>query len=205
MRIRVEDGVEYTYRFRLEPDAGQKEMLARTFGCSRFIYNIMLEDKIRFYEEHRGMLRNTPAQYKDQYPFLREVDSLALANAQLDLESAFRNFFRDPGRFGFPSFKKRRSRQSYTTNNQNGTVRIENHRIRLPKVGMVRVRDHRPVDGEFKKVTVVKEPNGRYYVSILVERDMGPMPLAEGKVGIDMGLNDLMTLSDGKVQKIQGH
>ena len=82
-----------SYRFRLYPGRRQAEQMARTFGCCRFLYNRMLADKIRAYETDGKMLRNTPAQYKREYPWLKEVDSLALANVQLHLEAAYRNFF----------------------------------------------------------------------------------------------------------------
>ena len=95
------------YKFRLYPNKKQQEYFAKCFGCVRFIYNKMLEDKINYYKETGQMLYNTPAQYKEQFPFLKEVDSLALANAQLDLEQAYKNFFRDKS-IGFPKFKRKK-------------------------------------------------------------------------------------------------
>ena len=84
------------YRFRIYPTEEQKILLGKTFGCCRFLYNQMLDDKIREYEKTKKMLKNTPAMYKREYPFLKEVDSLALANVQLHLEKAYKNFFRIP-------------------------------------------------------------------------------------------------------------
>ena len=92
------------YRFRIYPNREQEVLLAKTFGCCRFLYNQMLNDKIREYEATKKMLRNTPAMYKKAYPFLKEVDSLALANVQMHLEKAYKNFFRNP-KIGFPKFK----------------------------------------------------------------------------------------------------
>ncbi|MDD2496508.1 MAG: helix-turn-helix domain-containing protein, partial [Tissierellia bacterium] len=107
--------------FRIYPNSEQEEFFAKTFGCTRFIYNKMLSEKIEYYKETKKMLKNTPAQYKEEHEWLKEVDSLALANAQLHLETAYKNFFRDP-KIGFPKFKSKKSNQfSYTTNNQNGT------------------------------------------------------------------------------------
>ena len=132
----------------------------------------MLSDKIAYYNENGKMLNNTPAQYKSEFPWLKEADSLALANAQQNLQTAFRNFFRDKS-VGFPKYKsKKRSRQSYTTNNQKGTVAIVDGRyIKLPKIGNVRLRLHRQIpDGyKIKQATVSKEASGKYYVSILTE------------------------------------
>ena len=110
------------YRFRIYPTEEQKILLGKTLGCCRFLYNQMLDDKIREYEKTKKMLKNTPAMYKREYPFLKEVDSLALANVQLHLEKAYKNFFRDP-KTGFPRFKsKHHSRNSYTTNVVNGNI-----------------------------------------------------------------------------------
>ena len=83
------------YRFRIYPTEEQKILLGKTFGCCRFLYNQMLNDKIREYEKTKKMLKNTPAMYKKEYPFLKEIDSLALANVQLHLEKAYKNFFRE--------------------------------------------------------------------------------------------------------------
>ena len=89
------------YKFRIYPNREQEVLLSKTFGCCRFLYNTMLSDKIREYQATGKMLRNTPAMYKKEYPFLKEVDSLALANVQLHLEKAYHIFFRKPA-IGFP-------------------------------------------------------------------------------------------------------
>ena len=113
------------YRFRIYPTEEQKILLGKTFGCCRFLYNQMLNDKIQEYKKTKTMLKNTPAMYKKAYPFLKEVDSLALANVQLHLEKAYKNFFRDP-KVGFPRFKsKHHSKNSYTTNVVNGNILVE--------------------------------------------------------------------------------
>lgn len=159
------------FKFRLYPNQTQREMFAKTFGCTRFIWNKMLADKIAYYEEHKKKLNTTPAQYKGEYEWLKEVDSLALANTQLDLQSAYQNFFRDP-KIGFPKFKsKHRGHNSYTTNNQKGSIRIEGKRIKLPKIGFVRVVQHRqiPDTHKIKSCTISLAPSGKYYVSILTE------------------------------------
>ena len=83
-----------SYKFRLYPNQEQKQLFAKTFGCSRAIWNMMLADKIKHYKDTKETLHNTPAQYKTEFPWLREVDSLALCNVQLNLQSAYKNFFR---------------------------------------------------------------------------------------------------------------
>mgnify|MGYP003406183920 FL=1 len=94
------------YKYRIYPNLEQQEYLVKTFGCTRFIYNKMLADKIEYYKETGEMLKNTPAQYKKEFEWLKEVDSLALANAQQNLEKAYKNFFRDKS-IGFPKFKSK--------------------------------------------------------------------------------------------------
>ena len=95
------------YKFRIYPTKEQEILLNKTFGCVRFIFNKMLGDKIEHYKETKKKLNNTPAQYKKEYEWLKEVDSLALANAQLNLHTAYNNFFRSP-KVGFPKFKSRK-------------------------------------------------------------------------------------------------
>src|SRR5574344_2150663 len=132
-----------SYKYRIYPNKKQIEIIEKTFGCVRFIYNKMLSDKIDYYNKTKQKLNNTPAQYKKKFEWLKEVDSLALANAQMNLQSAYNNFFRDKS-VGFPKFKsKHKDRNSYTTNNQGGNIRIENKHIKLPKVGFVRIKQHR--------------------------------------------------------------
>ena len=101
------------YKYRIYPTTVQRELFLRTFGCCRFIWNAMLSDKISYYKEHGTMLRTTPASYKKDYPFLKEVDSLALANVQIHLESAYKNFFRDKS-VGFPKFKLKKHTKNTT-------------------------------------------------------------------------------------------
>ena len=160
------------YRYRICPDREQRRLFAKTFGCCRFLYNRMLSDKISWYGKHKEMLRTTPAQYKNEYKWLKEVDSLALANVQLHLERAYRNFFQKP-KTGFPRYKsKRQPRQSYTTNVVNGNIRIEGNRLRLPKAGMVKIVLHRqiPADAKLKSVTISREASGKYYAEASAQR-----------------------------------
>lgn len=185
------------YKFRIYPNNEQKGYFAKTFGCVRFIYNRMLNDKIEHYKNTKEILHNTPAPYKKEFPFLKEVDSLALANAQLNLQQAYNNFFRDK-RTGFPKFKSKNDKtQSYTTNNQKGTVAIAGKYIKLPKIGHVRMKQHREINGTIKNVTISKTASGKYYVSILAESDIDVMPEIDKQIGIDLGIKDLVITSDG--------
>lgn len=186
------------FKYRIYPNEEQRTYFAKTFGCARAIYNKMLYDKIEYYDATDEMLHNTPAQYKKEFPWLKEVDSLALANAQMNLNKAYNNFFRDK-KVGFPNFKKKSNDRSYTTNNQKGTVFIKNGYIKLPKLKtMVKLRQHRLFDGEIKSCTVSQVPSGKYFVSILVECEIVTFPVKDTKVGIDVGLKTFAVMSNGK-------
>ena len=159
------------YKFRIYPNTEQQIILAKTFGCVRFIYNQMLSDKINHYEETKQKLNNTPAQYKSKFPWLKEVDSLALANAQMNLQTAYNSFFRN-SKIGFPKFKSKKSnRRSYTTNCVNGNISIDNGFLKLPKVGLVKLKQHRLILSNYKlkSVTISQTPSGKYYASVLFE------------------------------------
>ena len=163
------------FKFRIYPNAFQQTQITRTFGCVRFVYNRMLADRIRHYEETGESLSNTPAQYKKEFEWLREVDSLALANAQLNLNKAYQHFFREQAA-GFPQFKSKKShRKSYTTNWVNNNIRLEKGSIILPKLKAVKIKQHReiPADYRLKSVTVSQTPSGAYYASILYECQKG--------------------------------
>ena len=200
------------YRFRIYPNAAQRDLFARTFGCCRFIYNRMLSDKILHYQECRKMLKCTPAGYKKEFPWLKKVDSLALANVQLDLEGAFNKFFREKG-VGFPKFKaKHRCRKSYTTNMVNGNIRLEAGHLRLPKAGTVKIIVHRRVPEEYrlKSVTVSQEPSGEYYASLLYEycrseNQAAADPESCSILGIDFAMNGMAVFSDGSRSDYPGY
>ena len=143
------------------------------FGCCRKIWNLMLTDKINYYKETKQTLQTTPAQYKKEYDYLKEVDSLALANVQLHLQTAYKNFFRDK-KVGFPKFKAlKSSKKSYTTNNQKGTIQIIDNTIKLPKVGKIKAKIHKKPKENWiiKSATLSQERDGSYYISVLFEYD----------------------------------
>ena len=186
------------YKYRLYPNSEQKEYLAKTFGCSRFIYNKMLADKIEYYKETCEMLKNTPAQYKKEFEWLKEVDSLALANAQQNLEKAYKNFFRDKS-IGFPKFKSKKTNyHSYTTNNQKGTVYIDKGYIKIPKLKtMIKIKYHREFKGLIKSATLSKTSSNKYFISILVDTENIKLPKSNKKIGVDVGLKEFAICSNG--------
>ena len=159
------------YRYRAYPNKEQELLLQKTFGCARYIWNAMLGDMEEHYNKTGKKLNVTPAKYKKEHEWLKEVDSLALANVQLNLKQAFNAFFSKPSA-GYPKFKaKKHSKKSYTTNLVNGNIQIRDKTIRLPKVGEIKIRKHReaPEHYQLKSVTVSQESSGKYYVSVLYE------------------------------------
>jgi putative transposase len=203
--------VNKAYKYRLYPNAEQAALMTKTFGCVRFVYNQMLADRISVYERYKDNKEELkkqkyklPAGFKEEYPWLKEVDSLALANAQLNLQRAFASFFRDKS-VGFPKFKsKRRSKKSYITNNQNGTIRlIDNQTIRLPKLKDVKIKLHRPLSegAVIKSATISCTPTNKYYISILLEyeAEITPVkPTTETVVGLDYSSGSLYVDSKGE-------
>lgn len=203
-----------TYRFALRPTEEQKVMLAKTFGCTRFVWNQMLNDSISHYQATGKHHLPTPASYKSSYDWLKEVDSLALANAQLNLRKAFSAFFDKDNAVGFPNFKKKTARQSYTTNNQlvnnaGGTIRLlgqgKRRHIKLPKLGYIEVIAHCEIQGVIRRATVTKEPSGDYFVSILCEQEIEKFASTQSVIGVDLGLTDMAVLSDGTKIKNPKH
>ena len=182
------------HKVRLYPNEEQQIFFAKSFGCTRFIWNRMLSDKIDHYNEHKTELKNTPAQYKKEFEWLKEVDSLALANVQQNLRAAYSKFFKG---LGFPKFKKKGQRDSYTTNNQKGTVAITASSVKLPKIGHIIAKFPSKVNGLIKSATISKTPSGKYYVSLLVETIATTLPKTHSNIGIDLGLTDFIVLSDG--------
>ena len=161
----------------------------------------MLSDKIEEYKKTGKMKKNTPAMYKKEYPWLKEVDALALANVQLHLEKAYKNFFRDP-KVGFPKFKsKHSSRRSYTTNCVNGNIALQTGSIKLPKLGVIRMKQHRAIPDAYvlKSATIRQEPSGKYFVSILFayENQVSECRDVKDVLGIDFAMNGLAVFSDG--------
>ena len=158
------------YKFRIYPNKEQAQKLLLTMHAVRAMYNILLADKQEYYAQTKEMLYNRPAMYKDDHPWLKEVDSSALCNVQLSLEKAYRSFFK--GNNDFPKFKSRKkSRMSYTTNNISSSIRIEDGKLRLPKIGFVKIVLHREYKGVIKSVTVSQSRSGKFYASLLCEYD----------------------------------
>lgn len=186
-------------KYRIYPNKNQSILINKTIGCARFVYNKMLGD---FYDND---LITTPAYYKKDYPFLKEVDSLALANSQMNLKQAFRNYKNNKDHFNKPKFKKKsRSKLSYKTNNKKSanTIRIENGRLILPKFKSgIKIVLHKQIEGLIKSVTIEQVPSGYYTASILYDVPDNQEKTILSKdniVGIDLGLTHLAITSDNE-------
>jgi putative transposase len=162
----------------------------------------MLDEKLCAYKKKECIPRTIPAKYKEEFPFLKEVDGLALCNVQLQLEKAFKDYFRNRKQFKLPEFKKKRDKQSYTTNNTHNSIRLDFEKglLYLPKLREgVKIELHRTFDGKIKSVTVSKTKDGRYYASILVETENPRNKVVEPKskaCGIDLGLEHFATVTN---------
>ena len=179
-------------------------MFNKTFGCCRKVYNLMLQDRIDSYKTTGVMEKPTPAQYKKQFPFLKEVDSFALCNEQLHLQNAYKNFFAHKARF--PKFKSsKHSRKSYTTNNQKGTIAIIGNGIKLPKIGIVKTKIHRlPEENwELKSATISQDPDGKFYASLLFKfkPEIALTKNFDNAIGLDYKSNGLYIDSNGNKPK----
>jgi putative transposase len=193
------------FKFRLYPNNEQEKQFAKTFGCVRFVYNKMLAERKETYEkfkDNKEILKKqkfpTPAKYKKEFSFLKEVDSLALANAQINLQKAYKNFFE--GRAEFPKFKSKKHKQSYTTNLVNGNMKLENGYIKLPKFKKpIKMKQHReiPADFKIKSCTISKTKTGKYFISILTEYEKKIEPVKIQKVvGLDFAMDGLYVESE---------
>ena len=192
------------YKYRIYPNTEQKIFFAKCFGCVRFFYNKSLSDMNEIYKSTDKFKNITPASYKEDYPFLKEVDSLALSNAQLNRNIAFKDFIKqnDKSSKDKPNFKSKRNDQSYTTNNQ-GSVKISsnNRYISIPKCLRIRIKMHRTFIGTIKSITVSRTTDNKYYISLLVETDVEPLKESDNTIGLDLGLKSLIVDSNGKKYK----
>jgi len=190
------------YKYRIYPTDGQMVFFAKTFGCCRFVWNKMLDKKMNAYKKKERIPGVTPAEYKKEFPFLKEVDSFALCNVQLQLEKAFKDHFRNRKQFKLPKFKKKRDKQSYTTNNRQNSIRVDFEKglLYLPKIREgLKIELHRRFEGKIKSVTVSRANDGKYYASILVETQNPRNKVVEPKskaCGIDLGLGHFATVTN---------
>lgn len=204
------------YKYRIYPTSDQETQLLKTIGSARKVYNLLLSDRLDFYKEYSlGNITQeemsaltkklTPKRYKEEYKYLKEVDSQALSQSHQNLNTAYSNFLRKlkngDSKPGLPRFKsKNKNKWSYSTCTTNNNVRLEESGLILPKVkGHVKIKLHRTFQGDIKRATVVKNRSGKWYVSLTVDDKKTEPEKVEPhtSVGLDLGLLHYLITSDG--------
>jgi putative transposase len=194
------------YSFRLYPLKEQEQQIRRTFGCCRFVYNHFLARRKEVYERDGATLNKYDcmrelANLKQEYEWLREVDSTALQRTVEELDRAFQRFFRE--KKGYPHFKSRKHpKQSYTSkrsgrDDEKATIRVEGTYIRLPKIGLVKFAKSREIEGRILSATIRITTTGKFFVSILADVEMQPLEPRQNAIGLDVGLKTFVTDSNG--------
>ncbi len=195
-------------RFRLYPNGQQEILLAKTFGCGRFVYNHYLDMRKSLYCEkgisfgYKDCSRNLTL-LKKQLPWLAEVDATALQSSLKDLDATYKNFFRGArgGKYaGYPKFKSKKDhRQSFKSKNNHNTIYLTDTHIRLPKLGKVRCKVSKKVDGRILSATVERATSGKYFVAVcFTDVTLAPLPKTGAAVGIDLDTRDLAVTSDAE-------
>lgn len=182
-------------KYRIYPTSEQILMLQKNFGCCRFVYNMMLTIQKELYDRNGLHLSKydsfkfMTSEIKSRFPFLKEADSLSLMHSVFNLNEAYNRFFK--GEADFPRFKSlKHSRKSYTTDNQNGTVSVNDKSIRLPRIGDVKAVIHRKFsDYRIKTATVSQDSDDKYYCSIVYESESDISPVMVKSIDESIGLD----------------
>lgn len=190
-----------TFKIRIYPNKKQKELIEKTFGCSRFVYNYFLNRKQECYENEKKSLNYNACSkeltmLKQELIWLKEVDKWSLQNSLKILDNAFKNFFNGSG---YPKFKSKKDcYKSYKTTFSNNNIEIVGNYLKLPKLKKVKFRDKYIIKGKILNVTITKTNTNKYFASICVEvEDSKPYKKTGKNVGLDLGIETLITLSDG--------
>lgn len=196
------------YKFRIYPSEIQKELIEKSFGCTRFIYNNMLALQIKTYEEEGksyskyDLVKMIPS-LKKEYEWLKEVDSTCLQATVDDLDSAYQNFFREikkGNNQGFPKYKsKRNPKRSFESKCVNNNIIVKGNLIKLPKLKWVKAKITQSIDGKILNATVSKTPTGKYFVSLCCKVDIEQLSKVDSNIGIDLGLKEFAICSNGEI------
>mgnify|MGYP004453359485 CR=1 FL=1 len=196
--------MEKAYKYRIYPNKKQKEIIAKTFGCCRFVYNTYLAKKIEKYEKDKEALSyvqcaNDMKKLKSELEWLKEVDSTALQSSLRDLDSAYQKFFKE--HTGYPKFKSKKThRYSYNSKYSHGNIQYCNKHIKLPKLGIVKTKNKLVPQGRILNATVSQEPSGKYFVSLCcTDVNTNSLEKTGNSVGIDLGIKEFCITSDGEM------
>jgi putative transposase len=211
--------VNKAYKFRIYPNKKQIELINKTIGCSRFVFNFFLgkqKDKDAYWYICEEMVQNgqlptnnwkgeclnkyetvkSVRELKKQYSFLKEVDSIALQKSAENLADSFNRYYKKQNKY--PRFKsKKKPVQSYTTKQTNGNIAVIGKQIKLPKLGLIRFAKIREVEGRVLNATLRRNPSGKYFISLGTEAEVSKSPKTQSVIGVDVGLKDFAILSDG--------
>ena len=195
--------MEKAYKFRIYPNKTQENLLQKTFGCVRFIYNHFLDRRIKAYEQNKKNIGYNECskeltQLKKEKKWLKEPDKSSLQNALKNLDTAYKNFF-NRQKVGFPKFKSKKNRyKSYKTNMTNNNIVFLGNKIKLPKIGKIKIRDkYCQIEGRILSATVSQTPSGKYYVALCCTDLPQPEFIKTNKyVGLDLGIKDFVITSD---------
>lgn len=200
--------MEKGYKFRIYPNKQQEELIQKTFGCVRFVYNHYLDKRKAAYESDKrtlnyGACSSDLTLLKKETKWLREPDKFALQNSLRNLDDAYQGFFRrvkNGEKPGYPHFKSKKDRyKSYTTQFTNGNIAVLDKYVKLPKMGAVSCRISKAVQGRILSATVSQNPSGKYFVSVLcTDVEWQPLEPTGAIVGIDLGLKELCIKSEGE-------
>ncbi|USK71141.1 IS200/IS605 family element RNA-guided endonuclease TnpB [Peribacillus asahii] len=213
--------IHKAFKFRLYPNQKQMELIHKTIGCSRFVFNLFLgkqKEKDAYWSITEEMKQNGQLssnnwkgdylnkyetikelpELKRQYSFLKEVDSIALQKSIENLADAYSRYYKKQNKL--PRFKSKKNPvQSYVTKHTNGNIAVIDDQIKLPKLGLVRFAKSREVHGRILSATIRRNPSGKYFVSLTTEVEGTELPKTNSAVGIDVGLKDFAILSDGTI------
>ena len=195
--------MERAYKFRIYPNKTQQILLQKTFGCVRFVYNYYLNKRIEIYEKNKSTFNYSECssdltKLKQEKLWLKEPDKCSLQNALKDLDKAYQNFFKRPD-CGYPKFKSKKNRyKSYRTNRIKNNISFKDRKIKIPKVGKIKVRDKQIPTGRILNATISQVPSGKYYISLCcTDVEMTITPKTNRYVGMDLGIKDFAITSDG--------
>ena len=198
--------MERAYKFRIYPTTEQEDLILRTFGCVRFVYNYYLDQRMLAYKKNGKSPTRfeqdkdlTRLKQQEETNWLKEVDKCALQNALKHVEAAYKNFFRGVRqgiRIGYPRFKSKKSgHQSYQTN---GTIKVLDKAVQLPKLGRAKCRISKDVNGRILSAPVSRSPSGKYFVSLCcTDVGVSTFPSTGATIGLDMGIKSFVVTSDG--------
>lgn len=196
--------MEKAYKYRIYPNKKQKEIINKTFGCCRFVYNTYLAKRIKTYEESKETFSyiqcaNDMKKLKTELEWLKEVDSTALQSSLRNLDMAYKKFFKE--HTGYPKFKSKKThRYSYKSKCSNNNIQYCDRHIKLPKLGMVKTKNKLIPQGRILNATISQEPSGKYFVSLCcTDVEIQSLPKTGNAVGIDLGIKEFAITSDGEM------